>query len=517
MKNNGFFKATIVVIVCNLIGKVLGAVYRIPLAKILGPTGIGMYQLIFPLYALILTISTSGVPVAISKLVAEYNSKNQHKNARKIFKFSLLILTFVSFIGALIVVLLAKIIAKLQGNFSIYVCYYGIAPAILFVGVLSAFRGYFQGELLMFPSAISSLIENVFKILFGLFLSQKFLQFGVEYAVLGAIIGITFSEVISVLFLFIYYLIFKHKHKLDNSQNSESFKFLSRQIFSLSIPVTLGSLIAPATSLIDSLLVVNLLMFTGFSSETSTKLLGLQSGVVEPLINIPVIIAISISTVVLPRISKLMVENSKEGVRDLVQKAFQTCLCVALTCAICYVIFGKQILSFLFGLSFSKTELLTATKLLFAGSFNIIFLSLVQVSAGVLQGLGYSKIPVKSLCVGCVIKIGLDCLLIPISSINIFGSVISAGACYLVVFFMNYKKIKKLTGSEFRQTIFYVSIQEMFICLFAFLSNYFFKLILGNNISLFLSGFVTLIVFCITYYVFFIYEKNQYYSENLTK
>lgn len=508
MRKNIFLRGAVLLIACNLIGKVLGAVYRIPLAKTLGPVGMGMYQLVFPLYCLILTISTSGMPVAISKLVAENNSRNKFSNSKKILGISLLMLTLVSLLGSLVVIIGARFIAGIQGNIDIYICYYGIAPAILFVGLLSAFRGYFQGNLLMFPTAISSVIEQVVKIIFGLFLAQKFLQYGIEYAVLGALVGISISELFAVLFLIVCYVVFKFKNRKKEKQKAESFKFLSKQIFGLAVPITLGGLIAPITAMVDSLLVINLLMFSGFSNSLATSLLGLQSGIVEPLVNIPVIIAVSISTVILPNISKYSAENSKEEVVKIIDKAFQISLCISVACAICFVIFGKQILNFLYGSSLNGDELLTSTKLLFAGSFNIIFLSLVQVTAGALQGLGYSKVPVKSLLVGCVIKIVLDLVLIPIKAINIFGAIISGAICYLVVFCLNFNQLKKLTGVNVKNTIFYISIQECFVCLFAFVSNFLCNMVFAETISMFVSGFVTIAVFAITYYIFFMYDKE---------
>ena len=516
MKNNSFLKGAAVLIIFNLIGKVLGAVYRIPLAKTLGPVGMGMYQLVFPLYCLILTISTSGMPVAISKLVAENNSRGNFLNSKKILGISLLILTLVSFLGSAIVVFGAKFIAGIQGNVDIYICYYGIAPAILFVGMLSAFRGYFQGNLLMFPTAISSFIEQIVKMVFGLILAGRFLEFGIEYAVLGALIGVSISELFAVLFLLVCFLFFRRKRGVKSEIKSESFRVLSRQVFGLAVPITLGGLIAPITAMVDSLLVVNLLMFTGFSTAQATTLLGIQSGIVEPLVNVPVIIAVSISTVILPNISKFSAENSKEEVDKIIEKAFQISLCISVACAICYVIFGKQILSFLYGSSFAEGELVIAVKLLFFGCFNIIFLSLVQVTAGVLQGLGYSKVPVRSLLIGCVVKIAFDLVLIPIQEINIFGAVISGAVCYLVVFVLNFIKIKKLTNFSMKNSIFYVSIQAVFVCLFAFVSNILCNMVFGETLSLFVSGLVTVAVFFITYYIFFMYDKNSYKLEEKT-
>lgn len=508
MKSNGVLKGAAILIVCNLIGKVLGAVYRIPLARLLGPVGMGMYQLVFPLYCLILTISTTGVPVAISKLVAEYNFKKEFQNSKKVLKISLLILTIVSLFGAVFAVVCSRFIAKIQGNIDIYICYFGIAPAILFVGIISAFRGYFQGNLKMFPTAISSLVEQIAKMGFGLFLAGEFLEYGVEFAVFGALLAVSISEIFALLFLFVCYLFFKKKRK-SSHEETLSFKFLSRQIMNQAVPVTIGGLIAPVTAMIDSLLVVNLLMFTGFSNEIATTYLGLQSGVVEPLLNIPVIIAVSISTVILPNISKLSVENSKDKVNDYIQKAMQISLCVSIACAICFVIFGRQILEFLYGSTFEMGELMISTKLLFFGSFNIIFLSLVQVSAGVLQGLGYSKIPVKSLLVGCVLKIILDLILIPIPAINIFGSVISGAVCYVSVFALNFSKIKKLTNVDIKNSIFYISIQASFVCLFAYVANLLVNMLFSEFVALFVAGIIAVLVFFITYYVFFVYEGNS--------
>ena len=508
MKSN-FLKGALVLIICNLVGKVLGAVYRIPLAGILGPVGMGMYQLVFPLYCLILTISTSGMPVAISKLVAENNSKNQFNNSKKILKISLLILTVISFIGAVLVVCFAKFISKIQGNINIFICYYGIAPAILFVGMLSAFRGYFQGNLLMFPTALSSLVENIVKMILGLIFANRLVVFGVEYAVLGALVGVSISELISVIFLLICYFIFNKKKNKKSEFKSESFKFLTRQIFSLAIPVTLGGLIAPITAMVDSLLIVNLLMFSGFSNTMATTMLGIQSGIVEPLVNIPVIIAVSISMVLLPNISKFSAENSRDKIKNIIENSFQISLCISLTCAICFVIFGEQILKFLYGSALKEDEIMIATKLLFLGGFNIIFLSMVQVTAGALQGLGKTKEPVKSLIVGCIVKIVLDIVLVLIRPINIYGSVISGAVCYFVVFMLNYLRLKRLINVNLKDIFFYISIQECLVCLFAFFANKFCILLFSETVSMFVAGVITIAVFFVTYYVFFVYGKKD--------
>ena len=508
MKNKGFIKGALVLIVFNLVGKVVGALYRIPLAKTLGSVGMGQYQLTFPLYCLILTIATSGVPVAISKLVAEYNSKNRFKDSKKLLWISVLILTAVSLIGSALVIVNAKLIAKWQGNVDSYICYYGIAPAILFVGMLSAFRGYFQGNLCMFPSAVSGLVEQIVKMVFGLFFANRFLIFGTEWAVFGALLGVSMGEFFALLFLIVSYFFYSKLHKKTSEIKCEKTKFLARQLFNLSVPITLGGLVGPLTTMIDSFLVVNLLMSSGFSNANATALLGIQSGVVEPLINIPVVIAVSISTALLPSISKLSGKNCHDEIKNLIEKAFQITLSISIACAICFVVFGEQILNFLYGSNFDQNDILIALKLLFLGSVNIVFLSLVQISAGVLQGLGKSKIPMKSLIVGGVIKLALDALLVSVRQINILGTVLAGGMCYFVVFALNYKQVKRLTGASLFKSYFKISLQESFVASVAFVVNFLCLKVWGASLSLIVAGAAAIFVFFVSYYFLFLRKSD---------
>lgn len=510
MKKNAFVKGALILIIFNLIGKVIGAVYRLPLAKIVGSVGMGQYQLTFPLYCLILTISTSGMPVAISKLVAGFNTEKRFRDSRKLLGVSVLYLSLISLIGAMIVVFGSKLISTLQGNPEAYVCYYAIAPAILFVGVLSAFRGYFQGNLMMFPTAFSGVIEQICKLVFGLFLANRFSVFGTEYAVVGALLGISISEFFACFFLIVCYIVYSRKNKINKFENCLSCRVLSRRLFGLAVPMTLGGLVAPITSMVDSVLVVNLLMFSGFSNTEATMLLGLQSGVVEPLVNLPVIVSVAISTALLPNLSAHLVSGSQEKIKNMVEKAYQICLSISIACFICFVIFGEQILSFLYGGSFDNLELTISVKLLFLGGVNIIFLSLVQVSSGVLQALGYQKEPIKSLLVGCVIKIVFDVALILIKPLNIYGAILSGGVCYLVVLLMDYKKIREKTGAKILSSYFHVSIQAAFVCMFAFFSNKLFKFIFSGTTAMFLAGILAVAVFAITYYAFFLNKEKDY-------
>lgn len=508
MKIKGFVKGALILIIFNLIGKVIGAIYRIPLANLLGPVGIGEYQLVFPLYSLLLAISVSGIPVAISRIVAEYNSKGQFGDSKKLLRLAILYLFVLSIVSAGIIVICSKFISKLQGNPEIYLCYYGIAPAILFVGLLSVFRGYFQGNLNMLPTALSNLFEQVGKLVFGLLFATRLLKFGTVYGVFGALLGISVSELFALIFLMVYYLIYARKHKFK-TQAVLTKRSISKQLLMTSLPITLGGILAPITAIIDSLLVVNLLMHSGFEPEKATSLLGLQSGIVEPILNIPIVIAVSISASLLPNLTKVFVEKQEDEVKSLIEKAFQITLSVALVCSICFIIFGKQILSLLYHKTLSDFELSVSIKLLFLGGFNLILLSLVQVSAGILQGLNKQNFTVKTIILGSVIKIVLTSVLVSLKQVNIFGATISGGISYLVVFALNYRKIKQETTARISNVMFNVMVQECLVCLFAFFSNWLFQMSFGGNVALFAGGVVSVIIFVVTYYVLFLIDRPK--------
>lgn len=508
MKSKTFVKGAIILIVFNLIGKIVGAIYRIPLANLLGAEGMGKYQLVFPLYSLLLSVSISGIPVAISKLVAEYNSKGQFGDSKRLLRLSLVYLFVISLFSSVIVVILAKFIAKLQGNSEIYLCYYGIAPAILFVGVLSVFRGYFQGNLKMMPTAISNLIEQVGKLVFGLFFTYKFIGYGLVYGVFGAVLGISISELLALIFLGLYYLIYLKKHVTKVIANNSK-RGISRKLFEVSVPITLGGIAGPITSIIDSMLVVNLLIFSGFGAGGATSLLGLQSGIVEPLINIPIVIAVAISSSLLPNLSSAFAKDDEDEVKNLIEKAFQIILSVSVVCSICYVIFGKQVLNFLYHNTLSYNELMISTKLLFLGSVNLILLSLVQLSTGILQGMGKQNLTVKSLLIGSGIKIILNITLVSLKPINIYGAMISGVLSYLVILMMNYGEIKKQTTARIGNVVYGVAIQECLVCLFAFFTNILFNMAFGEGVALFAGGITAVIIFMVSYYALFVIDKHK--------
>ena len=257
MKKNNILSGAIILAVGSILAKLFSAIYRIVLTRILGGVGIGLYQLIFPIYSLLVVMATAGIPIAISKVVA--NNKGCEKTVVKKCMFFILVLSIVL---SLALFCGSKWFATIQGETNLYICYMILAPTIVFVGMSSVLRGFFQGVKNFSASAVSNIVEQFVKMAVGLILTIIFIPYGIIYAIIGAIIGIVVSEVVSLLVLFIVY-----KKEIRNKKEC-NLDVSIKEIFKDILPISLTNLILPLSGFFDSLLVVNLLKINFKIAET---------------------------------------------------------------------------------------------------------------------------------------------------------------------------------------------------------------------------------------------------------
>lgn len=507
-REKSFVRGAFILIFFGILSKILGAIYRIPLTGIITPEGMGLYQMVFPVYSLMLTISSSGLPSSISKLIAEANAKNQYKQAEKIMKVSFVLLFCFSVLCSLVLVFGSCGFALVQGNKSATICYFGLAPAVVFVGFLAGFRGYFQGLEKMLPSAISGFVEQLFKLCFGLLLARILLPKGVEYAVLGAMLGISISELFAFVFMLVYYVVFRRKRKQGQVQDFTilSTKETSKQILHTSIFVTLGGLIVPLGMMIDSALVINILKRTSFSTKEATTLFGLESGTVGSIVNMPVILSLALATAVLPCVSSKKASGDLEGAKKSASKALLLSFLIALPASFGCFALAEPIMKILYGRSLSAVEIETASQILEIASASIFFLAMVQVSAGILQGISKPSVPAISLSVGLAVKTLLNIVLISQESINIFGTEIANAVCYLTAFLINLFVIEKNGFVQISPRVF----ASLCASSLVFLAKPIFSVMIGLNLNYYLAFLVCVIAVVLAYFalVFLLYRKE---------
>ena len=437
-----FVKSATVMMVATLLAKIIGACYRIPLTNALGAEGMGLYQLIFPVYALILTTSSGALPLAISVLVSENIAKGNLNENRRLVKASLYALLTIGLLLSVALVLLSGVIGSLQGVQNAKLGYIAIAPSILFVSGIAVFKGWFQGNHLMFPSALSALIEAIVKLVVGLMLAYLLSRYGVVIQVAGALLGVSVSEVVTFVVLFIIYKKRNGSKKLslDFKGARESY----REIIKISLPITIGSMIFPLTQFIDSFMVVNILK-ASLSSSVATANYGVFSGPVSTLINLPVSLSLAIGIAVVPHLSKNREERNLEAIRLKTSTAIKVAVLIGVPFAILFMVAPTEILSFLYG-GLSSTELKTGAELLTISAPTVLLLSLTQICTSVLQGLKDTRSPIINLAIGGVTKIILSLILL--YTIGIKGVAYAGLIAFSVTTILNISSTFRLMGKN---------------------------------------------------------------------
>lgn len=436
--------------VVGLICKIVGALYRIPLAWLIGDEGMGTYQLVFPTYNMLLTISSAGLPVAISRMVSFTLARDDPRNAKRIFHVALSLLSALGLIAMLLMIVLSPSLAVRSGDPSTQPGFVAIAPALLLVCMMSALRGFMQGQQNMVPTAISQLIEQVGKVFVALPLAYLGMRVSVAYAAAGVLLGTSIAEGAALLFMFVVYK--RKKPAFDAlSQNPEEsplgLRALTRRLLSLSIPITLGACIVPIASFIDSGLLLNRLVDAGIERGAALGLYGRYSGYVLTLINVPTALATAISMSLVPSISSAMARGDGKAMRHQSTLGLRLSFVVGLPCSIGMSLLSSQLLSLIY--HFDTPEALKVTaELLSLSSLTIVLFTVVQSTSGILQGLRKQRIPMYTLMAGVTVKIFLNYTLIGMPEVNIYGAPVASLACYAISLIPNLYFVRKYTGMK---------------------------------------------------------------------
>jgi stage V sporulation protein B len=428
-KNSGskFARGALILLIGGVICKLIGAFYRIPLSNILGAEGIGIYQLIFPIYSLFLVVASGGIPVALSKVVAECRARGEQKRAKRFLIQSLILLIIISTIFSLVFILFGSQIAGLQGNLSAGLGYITAAVAIFFASVLTAFRGYFQGYQNMTPTAVSQIVEQTLKLILGLLFASFFVNYGIEYGVFGAMLGISISEVAALIYLAILFIIKRRKIDLLEPELSTNFGSDFKYLLKKSFPITLNAIVLPFILAIDSFMIVNLLLKTGFAGSISTQMFGVYSGMVNSLINLPTIVSMVLAISLIPSISYS--HEKGEDISKSLSSTIKIILLVSIPSIFMYFTFSREIIAILYPHATNAQLVELGALLLRITAVNIFYISLLQVTTAILQASNKVFIPLINLVFSGVVKVILTIVFV-LSPLNIYGAAIASVMCF---------------------------------------------------------------------------------------
>ena len=425
----------------GILCKLIGVLFSVPLTWIIGSRGLSIFQGVFPTYNLLLTISSAGLPVAVSRMVSHCLAKDNPHGAKRVFRTALYMLAAMGAVCTLLMLASNRLLVSLVGQPNASAGFLVIAPCILVVCVLSAFRGFMQGQQNMVPTAVSQLIEQVGKVLISLPLAYFGYQYGLQqstdmaaaWGATGALLGITLVEALALGYMMLLYL--KKRTAFDTipqlgEEETMSSRSLAGTLLRIAVPITIGACIVPLAQFVDSALLVKRMLVAGLPQAEAESLYGIFSGLVIRLINIPTALALSISMSLVPALSACYAVKDEEGMRKQATLGLRFAFLIGFPCSIGMSVLAEPIIRFFYEGSLSASEIQAAGELLTMSSLTVVLFTVVQATSAILQGIGHQKIPMYTLCVGVACKIFLNYTLVAIPEINIHGGPIASIVCY---------------------------------------------------------------------------------------
>ncbi|MBN2898928.1 MAG: polysaccharide biosynthesis protein [Clostridia bacterium] len=454
-ESQSFIKGAAILGVAAILVKILGAVFRIPLANLIGPEGMSYYQSAYPIYIYLLVVSTAGFPAAVAKTISEKTSIGDYDGADHVLRVAFGLMFSVGLASTLIMFLGADFIAESIKNPMAYYSIMALAPALVFSSIMSVFRGYFQGIQHMQPYAVSQFVEQFFRVVFGLGLVFLFIDKGTEYAAASATFGATAGGIAGFVIIFWMYVKYRKTHPVEMTGvfEQESKGKIVKHLLMIAIPITLGATIMPIMQLVDLAIVMPRLNSIGIV-EQANDLYGLLTGYAQTLINLPQTITAAVQISLVPAVASFAIKKDFGGLKKTVQNGLRIGLMIGLPCSVGLVVLAEPIMQLLYPMQLETVEM-TGHILSILG-WGVVFLSTFQISTGILQGLGKQVLPARNLAIGATVKAVLTYVLVGIPSLNIMGAAIATVTSYMISSVLNYFSLIKYSEAK-------IDVKDVFI------------------------------------------------------
>jgi len=442
--SNNFITGAIILGISGVVARFLGLFFRWPVTMLIGDEGIGLYQLSYPVYMFIIGIM-SGFPIAISSMVSKRVALGRGSQAHKVFKTSLAVLIFIGALSSLLLFISSPYLIKvLRWRDEAYYSLVAVAFAPLFVAVMNAYRGYFQGLQMMAMPATSQIVEQLGRVMVGVLLTYFLLPFGIGYGAAGASFGACAGAVLGCIVLGVGYLKYKrHMNKWPSDSGKENTAAVAVELLSTAIPISIGMTVASIMSLIDSIIVPAQLLSAGFGEKMATELYGQLTGKAHVLINVPLTFSVALGTSLVPAMSEVKALRNISRIKLRAQNAVTAAILVGLPSSLGLFILSDPILHLIFPGHSEGAEVLQILSL------SVVFIVLAQTLVSLLHGVGNMMAPVRNLAIGAVFKLFFAYVLTGMPSLNVKGAAISSIIGYFVAAVLNLRDAAKCTYFSF--------------------------------------------------------------------
>lgn len=483
-KQNTFFGGAAILAVGIMVVKVIGMFYKIPLLNIIGEQGSADFGNAYNIYAVLLTISTAGLPVAVSKLVSEANATGRQNQVRRVFRLSLALFLTLGVLSFLIMSFGSAQLAALMNDDQAAPGIRALAPAVICVGCLSAFRGYAQGHGNMTPTAVSQIIEALCKLVVGLGLAYWLVKAGADqsHAAAGAITGVTVGTIVALAYMLLNYLMGRSQEGLSKD-TPDSNGTIVKNLLMIAVPITISSSMVGIVTVIDSSLVQGQLqrallentdcwaLYKDFMSfdklesalkawqatlpegttismsllsdqlagegtktaialhdaleDASRTLYGNYNGALN-IYNLPTSLMAAITAAVIPAVSGTLARRDRKGAARVAGSALRISALLAFPMGVGLYVLGEPIMALIFP---SLTSQL-AGPLLSTLGLATVFVCMMLVCNSILQAYGFVNLPVVIMLAGGVIKIVLNYNVVVLPQVGIYGAPLGNIFCF---------------------------------------------------------------------------------------
>lgn len=444
-RKDGFMKGVLVLMLSQVLIKLLGLISKIFLTNKegFGDIGNGIYGSGYQIYAMLLTISSIGVPNAIAKIISEKVALEDYKGAHRIFRISLVTFGLIGFVGTLILFFGANAISNMIEVTEAELSLKLLSPSITFVTIASVLRGYFNGLDKVSVTARSQSLEQVFKTVITISAVEIIgITSNLNTALMaaGANLATTLSVILSFLYILMYYKSFKQVilPKIVSSKNykKDRVKNIVKRILFVSIPITLSAIMSTLSKIVDIVTVVRGLK--KFLPEQQAKAqYGILSGKVDTLATLPLSFNIAFATALVPSVSTLITKNDTRTAGKRISFSLLITMLLGLPCTLGMIVFAEPIINLLFP---NATE---GAFLLQIFSWTIIFAVLMQTTNGALQGLGKIKVPAITSFIGVMVKLILNIILVPNPKFGVNGAAIASVVNNFLAFLLSFIVLRK--------------------------------------------------------------------------
>ena len=435
-KKQSFLHGAALLAIATAIVKVIGALYKIPLKMVIGDQGYSYFCTAYDIYSVLLMISTTGLPVAMSRMISQSSALGHYRQVRRVYTTSRAIFIGLGLVSSLLMIVFCHQLAAFQKQPDSWFAILCLGPCALLMGLLSTYRGFFQGQGNMIPTSASQVLEAICKLLVGLVAAILIAKYtnSVALAAGGAILGVTASCVLSAGYLMrCCHSAYTALPKTDESVLS--FGATTRQLLSIAVPITIGSAgLQILTVLETNLYMGQLLGSNGLSADAAETMNGIYKMALT-IYNMPISFFAPITISIIPAITAHLTLLNNHGVRTTEESAARITGLLSLPCAVGLMVLSGPIMALLGGYSGEKLQL--ASTLLALLGISIFLHAVVQLTNAIMQAHNHAKAPVVNMLLSGIMKLAVVYILSGNPSIGILAVPLGTALCNLCIAILN--------------------------------------------------------------------------------